>query len=175
MKLTDRQRLSILGVLLAATLALSALSSTDQDSGGIVQPAVRPAAEPGDNGSAAQSASARSPRLKLSALERDANEVAAVDIFAPKSWYVPPPPPPPAVAAPPPAPVAPPLPFRYIGQLADINGKPVIYLVKSETVLVVSVGEIIEQDYRLDSVNETQLAFTYLPMKTQQLLPLPRR
>jgi hypothetical protein len=48
---------------------------------------------------------------------RVADATAAGSLFSAHSWYVAPPPPPPVVAAPvePPKPVAPPLPFQYIG------------------------------------------------------------
>jgi hypothetical protein len=173
-KVSERHRLAILGVLLAATLAVTAFSSSDDEAGGVVQPSVRKSPPTTVEGSDAQSARASIARLDLSGLTRDANETVLADLFAPKSWYVPPPPPPVAATAPP-APVAPPLPFKYVGQLGEISGKNVIYLTKGDTVYTVSVGDVFDSQYRLESVNEAQLTFTYIPMNAQQILPIPRR
>ena len=171
---SERHRLAILGVLLAATLAVTAFPSSDDEAGGVVQPSVRKSLATAGEGENVRSAHTRTARLDLSGLTRDANETVMADLFAPKSWYVPPPPPP-ITATTPPVPVAPPLPFKYVGQLGEFSDKNVIYLSKGDTVYTVSVGDVIESQYRLDSVNEAQLTFTFMPMNAQQILPIPRR
>jgi hypothetical protein len=93
------------------------------------------------------------------------------DLFAGKSWYVPPPPPPPAKPAPPPAPTAPPLPFTYLGRYQE-GSKPVLFLVRSNQVLTVSVGDIIEGTYRVDAIVGMTLTLTYLPLNMKQTLDI---
>jgi hypothetical protein len=65
---------------------------------------------------------------------------------------------------------APQLPFRYIGKMID-NGKLAVFLQKGEESYSVMEGERVG-DYRVDSISENEIRFTYLPMKTKQTLPL---
>jgi len=90
----------------------------------------------------------------------------AVDPFAPKSF---------SLLAPPHAgkkdkPVAPPLPFRYLGKMLD-EGKLAVFLARGEESLSVHAGQTIGE-YRVDKVTENEVVFTYLPLKTKQSLPL---
>lgn len=180
MSLTERQRLGILIALLIATLAAGVVSSSEDDSGGIVLAVARKSMSPAGQDTGDTQSPQQSARLDLAKLNRDPREDILVDIFAAKSWYVPPPPPAPApravaVAVAPATPVAPPLPFKYAGHLGAFHSKDVVYLLKAERVLVVSVGEVVEETYRLDAMNESQLTFTYLPLDVQQVLPIPPR
>jgi hypothetical protein len=68
------------------------------------------------------------------------------------------------------APSAPPLPFRYLGKLVD-GGKLAVFLARGDESLAVAAGERIG-DYRVDSVTDSEVTFTYLPLKTKQSLPL---
>lgn len=67
-------------------------------------------------------------------------------------------------------PVAPPLPFRYLGKMLD-GGKLAVFLARGDESLSVSAGQRIG-DYRVDKVTESEVVFTYLPLKTKQSLPL---
>jgi len=95
--------------------------------------------------------------------------------FAPLNWLPPPkpqrvvPPPPPP---PPPEPVAPPLPFTYIGLLEQGMGvtKPEAFLARGDALLVVATGDTIENIYTIDSITAQQITLTYLPLKTRQTL-----
>jgi hypothetical protein len=105
---------------------------------------------------------------------RVADQTAAGALFAAHSWYVaPPPPPPPRVdpnPPPPPKPVAPPLPFAYMGSYAP-NGSPaVFFLTSGEKVYDVHVGDTIDNTYTVDAFNNGQLVFTYKPLNQQQQL-----
>ena len=89
-----------------------------------------------------------------------------VDPFAPRSFS-------PAVAAQPgkPAkPAAPPLPFRYLGKMIE-DGKLNVFLARGEESLAVRAGSRIGE-YRVDKVTDSEIVFTYLPLKTKQSLPL---
>jgi hypothetical protein len=81
------------------------------------------------------------------------------DLFKTLSWYVPPPP----------VPVAPPLPFTFMGQLVE-NDQPQVMLVRDERLLTVRVGDAIDRNYRLESFKDRVLTFVYLPLDTRQTL-----
>jgi hypothetical protein len=90
-----------------------------------------------------------------------------VNAFASTSWYVPPPP---AKPEPPPKPTAPPLPFAFMGRYDDA-AKAVVMLVKGDRLYTVSVGDIIDNTYRVDRITERAIELIYLPLQTKQDLP----
>ncbi len=105
--------------------------------------------------------------IDLTKLESRAGGEAKADPFAPRSFG--------SSAAPQTnGPVArkeaPQLPFRYIGKMID-NGKLAVFLQKGDESFSVMEGERVG-DYRIDSISENEIRFTYLPMKTKQTLPL---
>lgn len=172
MTITKHQRGVILGVLLVAILAVTAVSSNEAVDDGVVRPAIKTAEIIA--GTAPKPVKVTLSKLDLGRVIRDAEEVAAVDVFASKSW-VPPPPVVALVVAQPVVPVAPALPFRYVGQLEDGDGKVTIYLARGETVHTVRVGDLLEEQYRLDAMDNGQITLTYLPMNQQQMLAIPPR
>lgn len=113
------------------------------------------------------------PEIDLAALERRALEPSAADQasdpFAPRSFE-------PEVKekspqkAKPAKPEAPPLPFAYLGRMVD-GDKVAVFLSRGEESLSVAAGDVLG-DYRVDAVTDTEVRFTYLPMKTKQSLPL---
>ena len=123
--------------------------------------------------------SAAASDASLSAARRARSLPAAKgDLFANLNWTPPPPPPAPAPApAPPPkpaAPVAPALPFTFVGMLERGAAKPEAFLAKGEALLVVSVGDTLDNNtYRVDSLNANEIVMTYLPLNTQQTLSVP--
>ncbi len=93
---------------------------------------------------------------------------ASTSLFAQRQWYVPPPPPPlPPVA--PSKPSAPPLPIKWLGRLADADDNKT-FLNWNGRVYIAKVGDVLQQTYRLDEVDNTRLVFTYLPLSEQQTL-----
>jgi hypothetical protein len=104
-------------------------------------------------------------KLALRAEHPDAKK--GVDPFAPRSFS-----PPAGAAAPakPEKPVAPPLPFRYLGRMIE-DGKLNVFLAHGEESLSVRAGSRIGE-YRVDKVTDSEVVFTYLPLKTKQSLPL---
>ena len=105
--------------------------------------------------------------LDLSRLERAAPGAApGADPFAPKS-FAPEEAPQRAARS---KPEAPPLPFRYLGKLIE-DGKLSIFLANGAESLTVTAGARIG-DYRVDKVTESEVQFTYLPLKTKQSLSL---
>ena len=91
----------------------------------------------------------------------------AADPFAPKNFS---PPPPIQSGAPKAKAEAPPLPFRYVGKMIE-DGKLAVFLANGDEAVTAVAGQQIG-DYRVDQVTESEIRFTYLPLKTKQSLPL---
>lgn len=176
-------------LLLAAALALPVgIAGWLQDWGRAdAKPPARPApsaAAPASSPAPA-AAAASSPLALRDALarldtrlieQRSAAAEQGLDAFVVRSWTPPPPPQPPAPPPPPPPPPAPPqappLPFKYWGKLDESAERTVWYLGRGEQLLVVGRGDVIDATYRVDGLEGGQLRFTYLPLGTQQALPL---
>ena len=96
--------------------------------------------------------------------------------FATMSWLPPPPPPPRPVVvaiAPPAAPVAPPLPFAFVGMVEQGTPKPQAFLSRGEDLLVVAAGDLIDHGtYRIEAMNAGQIVFIHLPTNTRQVITL---
>jgi hypothetical protein len=107
--------------------------------------------------------------LDISRLERRAAEAPAGDPFAPRTFGAPQQQQ--AAAAAPQKPEAPALPFRYMGKVIE-DGKLEYLLLRGDEHLVVTAGQKIDAEYRLDKVTASTLTFTYLPMKTKQTLEI---
>jgi hypothetical protein len=111
----------------------------------------------------------------LSKLEMLHSQSARVsDVFNQTTWYVAPPPTPeslepPPPPPPPPAPVAPQLPFTYLGRYGDSDTRTVI-LSKGDKVYTVTAGETIENTYRIEKFSPGVVNLTYLPLNIVQSL-----
>jgi len=98
------------------------------------------------------------------------------DLFATYS-FLPPAPSPAALAAaaarqgPPPAPVAPPLPFRYQGKLME-EGGITVFLAQGERILPARAGDLLNNQYRVESVTATAITFMFEPLKQRQTLTI---
>lgn len=102
-------------------------------------------------------------------------EAPVANAFSGHSWYVAPPPPRPAAQAPPPPPpkpVAPPLPFRFLGSYVEQGGTPVYFLVSGERVFDVREGDTLDGKYSVDGLEGDRLRLTYLPLKERQVLKM---
>lgn len=75
----------------------------------------------------------------------------------------------PQAQLPPPIPVAPPLPFGYIGKVVE-EGKPTVFVSKLQKNYLLKGGEIIEGTYRVDKVESGRVVFTYLPLESEQVM-----
>jgi len=134
-------------------------------------PSAPPAPSPAPATPPARALPPGSVRIDLLERPRDLGEpVDAAEAFGPKSWLVVPPPPPPPPPAPPEPPRAPPLPLRYMGQINDGNGGVTYFLLRGTATLSVSVGDTIDNTYRLDSAEGGALQFTFLPLRERQSL-----
>lgn len=95
-------------------------------------------------------------------LKQEPNELFLVD-------KPPPPPKPAADRIHLPAPVAPPLPYAYMGKMVD-NGKLTVFLTREDRPYVVHAGDVLDSQYRVDAIRPPQIELTYLPLKQKQLL-----
>lgn len=117
------------------------------------------------------------PALSLDRLRRHATAAEpAADLFAGMSWAPPPPaPPPPAPpppAAPPAEPVAPPLPFVFVGQFAEEGQPPQYYLEHGAKVLTLAAGASIDGTWQFVGRSGNALEFIYLPLNTRQTIAM---
>lgn len=106
-------------------------------------------------------------------------EPAKRDLFAP---VLPPPPPAPkplkVVSAPPrpvepPAPMAPPMNYRYFGQMRKPDGSLIVYLSRGNTPIQVSVGERLDDGYVVESVSEEEIQLVYPPLGVKAAVNIP--
>jgi hypothetical protein len=105
--------------------------------------------------------------LDLERLEHRKFSSQAGAIFGSQSW-VPPPPPPPAFEKPR-APSPPPLQFKYLGKVIE-GDETHVFLALADRNYVVKPGERINNQYRIDEVNDQAITFTYLPLNAKQVL-----
>lgn len=160
---------------LTAWLALGAPEpeSTPADDE-VVQPVPRPAAHSpspvASNGVSNRPAS----RAETALISRDklyphntANTTDR-DLFASIDWTPPPPPAPQPVAA---EPVAPALPFSFLGKQKTETGWEV-FLVKGETTFIVRESQAFADSYRVESIHPPQMTVTYLPLDQIQTLTI---
>ncbi len=76
-----------------------------------------------------------------------------------------------AASTPAAAPEAPPLPFRLLGQAQD-GGQIRVFLQHGDQNLIVSTGDLIGRQYRVEHIDEQRVTFVYLPMNTVQHMAL---
>jgi hypothetical protein len=97
--------------------------------------------------------------------------VAPRAAMGPSPVSAPVPPPSGAASTPAAAPEAPPLPFRLLGQ-AQEGGQIRVFLQHGDQNLIVSTGDLIGRQYRVEHIDEQRVTFVYLPMNTVQHMAL---
>lgn len=75
----------------------------------------------------------------------------------------------PAALAPPPPPMAPPLPYTYMGKLAE-QGQFSVFLTRNGKPYVARPGDVLDGQYRVDAIDPPVLELTYLPLAQKQTL-----
>lgn len=90
------------------------------------------------------------------------------DLFSTRSWNPPAPAPAPAAAA---APVAPPMPFVFLGKKLE-GGAWEVYLSRGEQTFIAREGQTLDQAYRVDKIAPPGLTLTYLPLGQIQKLAI---
>jgi len=74
-------------------------------------------------------------------------------------------------SAPPPAPTPPPLQFKYNGK-AVADNETWVFLSQSGENHITKIGGKINNQYRLDSINDDAITMTYLPLNVKQTLTI---
>jgi len=155
-------RIAVLIALLAGSAAWVAIDLRD--------PAAPPSAKAPASAASQDtehSASPASQEKQPGIPARSALGRIAADPFSAHSWM--PRRPKPAVVSAAPDPVAPPLPFRFAGQLHRDSGIEV-YLARGEEIFAAREGDTLDGQYRVDSVNATEVSFVHLPTGTRQTM-----
>ncbi|KWK68256.1 hypothetical protein [Burkholderia ubonensis] len=116
---------------------------------------------------------AATPREKLAALRAPVSVESANDPFTASSWLPPPPVEAPLPTARPAPPTAPPVPFTYVGELDAKADKPQVFLSNGDQLLIVSPGDVIDGQYRVDAVSASNVVLTYLPLNQTQVVSIP--
>ena len=173
-----RRQGTIASVVLALLASLVIGAETRRQEASLIAPQPAVSAPPPPQAQAAP----QQDDLEVEKLHRSRRAEPIVDVFAQKIVAAPlpavlrtaPPSPPAEPAAappPPPPPSAPALPFRFVARFVE-NGTTRLLLANGDKEHNVSGGETLEGTYRVDSVSDQAVTFTYLPMKTVQTLSL---
>ncbi|HTL26989.1 MAG TPA: hypothetical protein VL280_10250 [Burkholderiales bacterium] len=72
------------------------------------------------------------------------------------------------------APVAPALPFRYLGKAVE-DGQVAVFLERGNENYSVAQGGQAGRDYRVEQITDASVTFTYLPLGQRQTLAVPAR
>ncbi len=89
------------------------------------------------------------------------------NLFAARNWQ--PPPVAEAPAAPASVPVAPPLPFRYLGKLLD-DGEVMAFVTQDARTHLLRRGDVVA-DYKVVDITTERMTLVYGPLKQTQYLP----
>lgn len=181
-------RRSLLGMCLIATIALSvkawrtpegssamAAVSVARHGAALTASSVRAAAKHDratSPGKATQAASEKTANEKLAALRKPMSLESRNNPFAASSWLPPPPPPVQAAPEPPPPPTAPPVPYVYLGKLDGSTLKPRVFLSSGDQLVIVSQGEVLDGQYRVESISDADIVLMYLPLNQRQVISM---
>jgi hypothetical protein len=158
--------LILLTVSLGTAWAMASKDSEDA-SGEVVGAVTKVARTQRVEGSSEQTAETH---FDLSAIKRPIPKaVHTSSLFDSKSWYTLPPAPPVPAYVPPPQPVAPSIPFSFIGRMLDV-GEVTLFLSRNDRQYTVKVKDVLDDTYRIDRIGERDAVLTYLPTNTQQTL-----
>ena len=94
-------------------------------------------------------------------------EKPAHELFGSASWQ----PPVKRVAVAAPRPVAPPVPYVFMGRMSPQGRSEIIFLTKGDQIYrVTAAGDVLDGIYRIDEVAANHIALTYLPLNTKQMV-----
>lgn len=124
------------------------------------------------SGKATQAASEKTSNEKLARLRKPMSLESRNNPFAASSWLPPPPPPVQAAPEPPPPPTAPPVPYVYLGKLDGSTLKPRVFLSSGDQLVIVSQGEVVDGQYRVESISDADIVLMYLPLNQRQVIPM---
>jgi hypothetical protein len=78
-----------------------------------------------------------------------------------------------AAIPPPPAPTAPPLAYRYLGEMVDPAGKRYVYLGKGDKEIPVTAGTLLEEGYVVDAIGAEGIQVRYPPLDERSVINIP--
>ena len=67
-------------------------------------------------------------------------------------------------------PVMPPVPFRYAGRMVE-GDDTILFLERGQDNLAVKVGDIVGDQWRIESIDRKQVVFAYMPLQTKVTIP----
>jgi len=70
------------------------------------------------------------------------------------------------------APMAPPLPFKYLGRMVD-GDRITVFLQRNQETLSAVQGETLDNAYRIEAVADAAIHFRFLPLGIDQVLHVP--
>jgi len=167
----------LLAWLAAALLATLWVASQDQDQDLAAAPrdrkADRPAASPAMPPARTDDAwAARSIGLGVLGWQERASAPVMPAVAGQAGWQSQQAPaPPPVEVAPPPPPAAPPFQHAWVGRLIDDSGVRAV-VAGPRTTWVLSPGDVIEGQWRVDQIKDKQMHLTYLPLQLGQVVSL---
>jgi hypothetical protein len=132
----------------------------------------REAAKPASTASALAAHAPDTSARKLASLRKPMSLESRNNPFVASSWLPPPPPVVQAAPEPPPPPTAPPVPYTYLGKLDGSTLKPQIFLSRGDQLLIVSQGEVVDAQYRVESISDSDVVLTYLPLNQRQVVSM---
>jgi hypothetical protein len=105
------------------------------------------------------------------AAKAGANGSEITDLFRSATWYQPPPPPPvvAAVEQTPPDQIVPPMPFNYLGVFRE-DDTTIYILERANQILTVGQGDVVDDTYLFNILDDHTLSVTYLPLNAVQVL-----
>jgi hypothetical protein len=175
--ITGRRKVQLLVAVLGAGALLQLLTGS-MGNGVDGESALAPPVVAAEKSSPTRAARAAPPlpssnvSVLLELAHRAADAAQAGELFAPRSWYSPPPPPPPPAPAPEAAPVAPPLPYTVLGSYTDSDNTTIYFVAREDRVYDVKPGDVLDQTYNVEAVENGQLVFVYKPLNVRQYLPI---
>jgi len=159
-----RLRIGLLACGAAALMALANVRERSVEDAAPVGPVAAPAAT--------QPRGEREDTLDYGTAFRRQPLPEAGPAFQARSWAPPPPPPSRAPPAQPPIPVAPAIPYAFLGRM-ESDAAPKVFLRRSADAAVVVAAEhdTLDGAWRLEAIGGQGLVMTYLPLNEQKILP----
>lgn len=179
----EKKRKTIIGIALVATLIAVVMVEDEEEI--VIDPALPVESKKTTRSSSGRAITqeARNDYLDVEKLGQRKFDPQAGELFASTSWAPKRPPVTPQqqqaimeqqraqVKAPPPAPTPPPLQFKYIGKAIE-GHKIWVFLTQNDENYIARIGEKVDEQYRLDTINDESVTLTYLPLNAKQTLPI---
>ncbi|BCL76047.1 hypothetical protein JHS3_17830 [Jeongeupia sp. HS-3] len=165
--------LAITALLTAYTIWNDSADAPVENDAAVRKPRGMPAQEIASEASSVARSASRAPA---------ASNASVVNLFPKQTWAPPPPPPPPpAKPTPTPVPVAPPLPFQVVSTwhergtdyvVLQAGGDQYVVCNRCDALGRIQQGETVLGSWRVDKVSRDAIAFTFMPLNQQQVLPI---